>query len=187
MPTLTLLVLAVGLAMDATAVALASGMSVPRVRAGEALRLAFLFGLFQALMPLIGWALGVRFLALIETWDHWVVFVVLGLLGARMIHEAFGEEDPDVPRRDPFALAPLVAMAFATSIDALAAGLTLPVLAVPIAAAVVCIGLVTFVLCLAGVKLAHVASAHLGRKLDAVGGFVLIGLGVKTLVEHLSV
>jgi len=181
---LELVVVAVALAADAFAVALAQGTRMRRPTWRETARVAVLFGLFQALMPLIGWALGVRFLALIATWDHWVVFAVLALLGARMIHEAFGEEEPGVPRRDPFALAPLVAMAFATSIDALAAGLTLPVLEVPVGAAVACIGLVTFALCLVGVKLAHVASAHLGRKLDALGGFVLIGLGVKILLEH---
>ncbi|NMO14602.1 manganese efflux pump [Pyxidicoccus fallax] len=201
MAMLDLLLLALGLSMDATAVSVASSLAAPRVRARDALLLSFLFGLFQAVMPVIGWAVGAQFAAAIADWDHWLAFVLLGGIGAKMLHEAYTHRHPgtdaadkedarkanEAPgERDPFHLGRLVIMAFATSIDALAAGVTLPVLDVHIATAAAIIGGITFALCLLGVSVGRRFGDALEGKLDIVGGLVLIGLGVKTLVEHLS-
>lgn len=195
MPLMTLLLLALGLAMDATAVSIASALAAPRVRARDAFLLSFLFGLFQALMPVIGWAVGAQFANAIAAWDHWLAFVLLGGIGAKMLHEAYSHRHPGTEAaekageaaaaRDPFHLGRLVVMAFATSIDALAAGVTLPSLGVDIVTAATIIGAVTFVLCLLGVGVARRLGDWLEGKLDIVGGVVLIGLGIKTLLEHL--
>jgi putative Mn2+ efflux pump MntP len=195
MSVMTLLALALGLAMDATAVSIASALAAPRVRARDGLLLAFLFGLFQALMPVIGWAVGVQFAEEITAWDHWLAFLLLGGIGAKMLHEAFTHHHPGVPdaprpdapppERNPFHPGRLLLMALATSIDALAAGVTLPVLDVRLALAAAIIGGVTFVLCLLGVSVGRRFGEPLEGKLDALGGLVLIGLGTKTLLEHL--
>jgi manganese efflux pump family protein len=197
MSMMTLLLLALGLAMDAMAVSIASALAAPRVRARDALLLSFMFGLFQAVMPVTGWAVGAQFAESIDAWDHWLIFVLLGGIGVKMIHEAFTHHHagvPDAPRageaprpdRNPFHLGRLMLMALATSIDALAAGVTLPLLEVRIATAAAVIGVVTFVLCLLGVSLGRRFGEPLEGKLDIIGGLVLIGLGTKTLLEHLS-
>ena len=196
MPLMNLMLLAVGLAMDATAVSIASALATPRVRARDALLISFLFGLFQAVMPVIGWAVGAQFAHAIAAWDHWLAFVLLGGIGAKMLHEAYTHRHPGTGAADkaekasngknPFHLVRLVIMAFATSIDALAAGVTLPVLEVHIAMAAGIIGGVTFALCLVGVSVARRFGEALEGRLDIVGGVVLIGLGVKTVIEHLS-
>jgi len=197
MPVMTLLLLAMGLAMDAMAVSIASALAAPRVRPRDALLLAFMFGLFQALMPVIGWAVGSQFDEYISAWDHWLVFVLLGGIGAKMIHEAFthhhagvpdalGAGEAPRPERNPFRLGRLMLMALATSIDALAAGVTLPLLEVRLVAAAAVIGGVTFALCLLGVSIGRRFGEPLEGKLDIVGGVVLIGLGTKTLIEHLG-
>lgn len=187
----SLVLLALGLSMDATAVAMTSGFTAPRVRPRDALLLALLFGLSQGVMPLIGWAAGVQFSQSLRDWDHWVAFVLLGGIGAKMLHDALRYEEhaasaaPKDPR-SPFDLHMLVLLALATSIDALVAGLTLPLLEVPPLAAAAFIGGTTFVLSLAGVETGRRFGDRLGKKLDVVGGLVLIGLGLKTLIEHLS-
>jgi manganese efflux pump family protein len=196
MSVMTLLLLALGLAMDATAVSIASALATPRVRARDALLLSFLFGLFQAVMPVIGWALGNQFADAISAWDHWLTFVLLGGIGAKMIHEAFTHHHPGapdapkegekLPERNPFHLGTLTLMALATSIDALAAGVTLPLLEIRLVTAAAVIGGVTFALCLLGVSVGRRFGEPLEGKLDIVGGVVLIGIGVKTLIEHLS-
>ncbi|MCI0572605.1 MAG: manganese efflux pump MntP family protein [Myxococcaceae bacterium] len=194
MSVISLFVLAVGLAMDATAVAAASAFAAPRVRVRDALLLATAFGGAQALMPALGWWVGARFAAYVQAWDHWLIFVLLAGIGGKMIHEALSHRKQSAEeharelakRRDAFHPATLAVMALATSIDALAAGVTLPLLGFPVGAAVACIGLVTFALCLGGVAAGRRFGEHLGEKLDVLGGVVLIGLGVKTLVQHLS-
>lgn len=185
--------LSVGLAMDATAVAAAKGFGAAKLRVVDATKMALLFGAFQAGMPVVGWAIGARFAKVIEAWDHWIAFVLLGGVGAKMIFEvargdaelssegAAGSADDD-----SFAWWPLVVLAVATSIDALVAGLTLPLLSVPIAAAAATIGLTTAVLSAGGAYLGRRLGARIGRKLDVVGGLLLIGLGTKILIEHLT-
>ena len=182
-----LLLLALGLAMDATAVAGTRGLASKRVRSRDALLVALFFGGSQAAMPAIGWALGATFAARIMGWGHWVTFVVLGGIGAKMIHEAMkaGPEDAEVvATADVFGLKVLALLALATSIDALAAGVPLALSNASIVRACLVIGAVTAALSFAGVYVGHRFGARFGKRLEVAGGLVLIGLGVKSLVDH---
>ena len=178
---LSLSALAVGLAMDAMAVAVAEG-AARRSRAGHALVVGAAFGAAQGVMPLIGWAIGIAFLALVQSIDHWIALVLLGFLGARMIREARRGE-PEGASRALAGLA-LVGAAVATSIDALAAGITLPTLGLPVALACAVIGLVTAILSAIGVGVGVAAGRHVGKWAETIGGVVLIGLGLKIFVHH---
>jgi putative Mn2+ efflux pump MntP len=184
----SLLVLSVGVAMDATAVAAARGLAAPILRWQNAVAMALCFGAFQALMPLIGWALGARFGGMIAAWDHWFVAGVLGAIGIKMLYEARAEPmdtDPEERERDLFAWRALLALAIATSIDALAVGVTLPMLGAELAPAIATIGCITAGFSFAGVYAGRRFGAALGRRLDRFGGVVLILIGVKVLIEHL--
>lgn len=187
----TLVILAVGLAMDASAVAAARGLLLARVELRHVLLIALFFGGFQGLMPAIGYVLGATVGKWIQAWDHWIVFVLLGGLGIRMLREAFqqpSEAEMGAAMRgsgDPFALPVLVTLAFATSIDALAAGITLPLLDASLMSSCATIGVITACLSVLGLFVGRRFGATLGRKLDVVGGLALIGLGTKTLIEHL--
>ncbi|HUM13186.1 MAG TPA: manganese efflux pump MntP family protein [Myxococcaceae bacterium] len=182
-----ILALSVGLAMDAAAVSAARGMAVPAVRLRHAVRVALFFGGFQALMPVVGWLVGARVGPLVEAWDHWIAFVLLGAIGAKMLWEARGSKEDARPRSEAevFGFRVMLVLAVATSIDALAVGITLPMLDAPFALSVITIGVTTAVLCVAALVAGRRAGAMLGRRLDMLGGVILIGLGVKILVEHL--
>jgi putative Mn2+ efflux pump MntP len=184
MPFAELLVLAVALAMDAMAVAGAQGLAAEKVRARNALLVAAFFGGAQAAMPAIGWALGSTLAARIMGWGHWVTFVVLAGIGAKMIHEALEAPDEKKDKARPFGLKVLFLLAIATSIDALAAGIALAVRGVDIVRACTTIGVVTAVLSFAGVFIGHRFGTRFGKRLDVFGGVVLIGLAIKVLVEH---
>lgn len=177
---LSLLILALALAMDAFAVSLAQG-AAGRMHVGQALVLALAFGLAQGVMPLIGWALGAALGGWFAAVDHWVAFGLLSILGVNMIRasRADTEADPSLKGWHLFAAA------IATSIDAAVAGITLPLLGVPIALACATIGGVTAVLCFGGA----LGGSHAGRRLEGraeiLSGVILIGLGVKILLEHL--
>lgn len=177
--------LAVGLAMDAVAVALVQG-TVGERSGWRAARLGLIFGLAQGLMPLLGWGLGIAFAGIIEAYDHWVAFVLLTFLGGRMLLEAarneHGETDTAGSRR--FDIAALLTAAFATSIDAAAAGLTLPTLAAPIVISCVVIGGVTAVLCTIAYLLGSRTPPGSRKAAEVFGGLILIGLGVKIVIDH---
>lgn len=179
--TWTLGALAVALAMDATAAAACHGLTARGARTGASLALAF--GIFQSAMTLGGWALGSLVGRWIEAWDHWIAFALLGAIGAKMLHDAYTGEPGE---RRALTLLTLLALAFATSVDALAAGVTLPALGVPIAASIVTIGVVTGVLSGAGFAAGRQLGAAIGPRLEMLGGVVLIALGAKILIEHLS-
>jgi putative Mn2+ efflux pump MntP len=190
----SLVVLAVGLAMDAAAVAAARGLLLARIQLRHVLLIALFFGGFQALMPMLGYALGASVGKWIEAWDHWLVFLLLGGLGIRMLREAFaksppGSDDTDAAairgNADPFALPVLLTLALATSVDALAAGITLPLMGASLLSSSAAIGVITACLSVIGLFVGRHFGAALGRKLDVVGGLALIGLGIKTLIEHL--
>lgn len=184
-----LLTLAVALAMDATAVAAARGLAARRLRTRHVLEVAVCFGGFQALMPLLGYVVGDRFGHHVAAWDHYVAFVLLGGLGLKMLHEARGAgEDADaLPHDDAVLFAPrtLVLLGIATSVDAFAAGLTLPMLGVPLVTSIATIGATTALLSALGLHLGRRFGRMVGPRLDAFGGVVLIGLGTKILIEHL--
>ncbi len=179
---LELLLFAVGLSMDAFAVSVCKGLSVRRLKPRHLLLAGAYFGGFQALMPLAGWLLGRQFESLIKSIDHWIAFVLLVLIGANMIRESFGEEET---LNDSFSFKVMLPLAVATSIDALAVGVTFAFLDVQIVPAILLIGATTFVLSAAGVKIGNVFGAKYRAKAEFAGGVILILLGIKILIEHL--
>jgi putative Mn2+ efflux pump MntP len=183
----SILLLAFGLAMDAAAVSAARGLATPQVRARHALLVAVFFGGFQALMPVLGWILGRRLGPAVAAWDHWIAFVLLVGIGAKMLWEARASAAAVAAEpRDLFASREMFVLAIATSIDAFAVGVMLPMLDAPLLLSLVTIGVVTALLSVFGLYAGRHFGAMLGRRLDAVGGLVLVGLGIKILVEHLS-
>ncbi len=177
-----LFLIAVSLSMDAFAVSVCKGLSVGRPQLRHCLSCGIWFGLFQALMPLLGWLLGVRFQGLIVSVDHWVAFVLLGLIGFNMVRESRGGEAEELDCSfSPRAMLPL---AVATSIDALAVGITFAFLQVDILPAVIFIGVTTFALSFAGVRMGSVFGSRYRSRAELAGGLVLIGMGLKILLEH---
>jgi len=184
MPIWEVLVVAVGLSMDAVAVALAASAS-NRARGARALfRLSFHFGLFQFLMPVIGWLIGSTVAPHIASFDHWIAFALLAFVGVRMIRAALGGGEEDLGR-DPSRGATLLMLSVATSIDALAIGLTLAMIGDGIWVASVVIGIVTASLTSLAVVLGARVGRTVGARMEIVGGLALIAIGVKILVEHL--
>lgn len=176
--------LAVGLSMDAFAVSVCKGLALRRVGAKECLTAGIWFGAFQALMPLIGYFLGAAFAEKITAVDHWIAFALLGLIGANMIREAFGEAEGMNSTMTPAVMLPL---AVATSIDALAVGVTFALLTIRILPAVLTIGAITCALSALGVKLGSVFGARWRSRAELAGGIILILLGTKILLEHLGI
>lgn len=181
-----LMVIAVGLSMDAFAVSVCKGLSVKKARLRHALCVGLYFGAFQALMPLLGYFLGEAFEQYIQQFDHWIAFVLLSLIGINMIRESFQGEAEEL--NDSFSVRTMIPLAIATSIDALATGVTFAVLPdVQIWAAVGLIGVTTFLLSAAGLKIGNVFGAKYKSKAELFGGCVLVLMGVKILLEHLGV
>jgi putative Mn2+ efflux pump MntP len=183
---LTLLGIAIGLAMDAFAVAIGAGLQLCQVTNRQKFRLAWHFGLFQAFMPVLGWLAGLTLVEYIEPVDHWIAFGLLAVIGGKMIYEALKHQEQEVDRCDPTKGWSLVLLSIATSIDALAVGLSLAVLGVDIWFPAIVIGIVAGVLTIVGLELGTRFGALLGRRMEVVGGLILIGIGVKILVEHLT-
>ncbi|MCQ2523591.1 MAG: manganese efflux pump MntP family protein [Lachnospiraceae bacterium] len=180
-----LFLIAVGLSMDAFAVSICKGLSVSKLKPKHMLITGLYFGGFQALMPFIGWLLGIKFQSLIESVDHWIAFVLLGLIGANMIREALGDDDDK--QNDLFTFKAMLPLAIATSIDALAIGVAFAFLNVQIGWAVLFIGIITFTLSAIGVKIGNLFGSKFEKPAEIVGGIVLILLGVKILLEHLGI
>ena len=185
MNLLTLLGIAVGLAMDAFAVAIGIGLNAQEVGLRKTLRLAWHFGLFQALMPIVGWLAGLSVERWISGIDHWVAFGLLAAIGGHMIYEALHGDEEAKASRDPTRGASLVVLSVATSIDALAVGLSLALLGVEIWWPAVVIGAVAFAFTALGLHLGRRFGSLLGRRMEIVGGLILIGIGVKILADHL--
>lgn len=179
------------LAMDAFAVSVSAGICVADLRFKYALRTAFAFGLFQFAMPLLGYALGTGFAGAIRGWDHWLAFGLLALVGAKMIKESFGIRDEascsedDLKKKNVLDLRTLLVLAVATSLDALAVGVSYSVIGAPIWLAAGIIGVVTFALCLIGCEFGKRIGARFERWAEVAGGLALIGIGAKILLEHL--
>lgn len=183
MSIIELFILAVGLSMDAFAVSICKGLSVSRLRPRHAIIAGAWFGGFQALMPLIGWALGRQFESFIKSVDHWIAFALLAVIGANMIREALKNEEEEL--NDSFSFKVMLPLAIATSIDALAVGVTFAFLSVSIVPAILLIGVTTFAFSAAGIKIGNVFGAKYKSKAEFVGGVILILLGIKILIEHL--
>ena len=183
----TLLVIAVGLGMDAFAVAVAAGVKLCRVTWRQAGRMALAFGGFQFAMPLLGWLGGQTVTGVLRAMDHWVAFGLLVIIGVKMMIEAWRGDTEKVSDRNPADSRILLVLAIATSLDALAVGLSLCVLDQPIVAPSLVIGLVTFCLCYAGVYVGRRFGHIFERKAELLGGLILVGIGVKILFDHIGV
>lgn len=186
MNTPELLLTAVALAMDAFAVSIASGCTLKCVSKRQAFRMSFHFGLFQALMPIIGWYLGVAVHGFVESYAPWIAFGLLCYIGVNMIREAFGDDEEDACKCDPTTGMTLVMLSVATSIDALAVGLSLAMLGVSVWWPALVIGLVASAFTLVGLYLGETAAKakRLGHFAEVLGGLVLLGIGVNILREH---
>jgi putative Mn2+ efflux pump MntP len=184
MDFLSILLIALGLAMDAFAVALGVGTTRKHVWFRPGFRLSFHFGLFQFLMPVIGWTLGTTVVQFIASYDHWIAFGLLAYVGVRMIKESFGEGD-NQNSSDPTRKGMLVMLAVATSIDAFAVGLSLAMLKIPILYPSIVIGVVAAAMTVVGLALGHQLGSKFGKRMELVGGLVLIGIGLRVLITHL--
>lgn len=179
-----LVALALALAADAFAVALCQGATV-RTGLRGAVRIGTAFGAAQALMPLLGWGAGIAFATIIRDVDHWVAFGLLTLLGVRTLREGLSGEATGCEPSPSLSGWTLFGAAFATSIDAAAAGITLPTLGAPVLLACAVIGIVTLLACTGGVFLGAAGGARLGKRAEIIGGLALIAIGTKILVEHI--
>ena len=184
MSLIEILLLAVGLSMDAMAVSLCAGAAgfAPTLR--PALRIAFHFGFFQGAMPVLGWLAGSTIAPLVEQFDHWLAFLLLAFVAVRMFRSGTVDDPPD-PSCDPTRGSTLVLLSIATSIDALAVGFSLALLSTPILIPCLAIGLVTFLLSYAAARLGGRINLRFGKRIEILGGVVLLCIGLRILIEHL--
>lgn len=184
MDFVSIILIALGLAMDAFAVSIASGVTIKNIKAKHALKIGLFFGAFQAIMPVIGWLAGLSLKNFISSFDHWVVFGILCFIGAKMIYEStkLKEEKQD---NDPLNGFVLLILAIATSIDALAVGISFAFLKIAIFTPVLVIGGITFILSFCGVYIGDRLGHFFESKIEVLGGIILIGIGTKILLEHI--
>ena len=185
MTLFTLFTIALGLSMDAFAVAICKGLAMNKITFRKSLIVGLWFGGFQGLMPLFGYLLGVQFKDSITAIDHWIAFILLGLIGFNMIREALSKEEEKTS--DSLAFKDMLVLAIATSIDALAVGVTFAFLQVNIVPAICFIGVITFTLSIAGVKIGNVFGVRYKSKAELAGGIILILMGTKILLEHMEI
>ncbi len=186
MGVLAIIMIAIGLAMDAFSVAICKGLSMKKFDMKKALIIGSYFGIFQGIMPVIGFLLGSSFSTIIEKYDHWIAFALLVLIGINMIREAFGKED-DESTNDSVDFKSMIWLAIATSIDALTVGITFSFLNVNILFAALMIGVITFILSVLGVLIGNKFGSKYEKKAQIVGGIILILMGIKILIEHLGI
>lgn len=184
MTWIELIIIAVGVSMDAFAVSICKGLSVRRLRPGYMMSAALWFGGFQALMPLIGYFVGISFTDFVADVDHWIAFVLLGIIGGKMMKEAFQKEE-DCECNPDFSVRTMALLAVATSIDALAVGVSLAFLRADIWMSILIIGLMTGAFSALGVLLGNLFGNRFKSKAEFAGGFILVGIGIKILLEHL--
>lgn len=185
MGILSIIVIAIGLAMDAFAVAICKGLSMKKMSWKKGLIVGAYFGFFQGLMPLIGYLLGIGFHEKVSQVDHWFAFILLFAIGINMLKEVFSNEEDC--KNDNVNFKEMVVLAIATSIDALAVGITMAFLDVNIIVAVLAIGIITFAISVLGVKIGNIFGDKYEKKAEFVGGVILILMGTKILLEHLGV
>ena len=183
MGIIEIILIGISLAMDAFAVAICKGLSMKKMEWKKAIIVGLYFGIFQGLMPLIGYMLGVGFESRIESFDHWIAFILLGFIGINMIKDSFKENDKSADDKIDFKT--MFILGLATSIDALAVGITFAFLNVNMIIAINCIGIITFLLCIIGVKIGNVFGDKYKKKAEIAGGTILILMGLKILLEHI--
>ncbi len=186
MGVFSIFLIAIGLNFDSLAVSISAGLVVKNIRFNQAAKIAFVFAVFQGLMPFIGWFLGLQVRDLIKDYDHWIAFTLLFIIGARMIHESLKKEE-DKKTLNPLKLFVMISMAIATSIDALVVGVSLAFTEVNIIITIAIVGISTFLVSMLGMLLGKKAGSMFGKKMEIVGGIILIGIGVKILFEHLGI
>ncbi len=186
MDIITILGIAVGLAMDAFSVCVAAGAAIKKLDAGHYFRLSFHFGLFQFLMPVVGYFAGNAVARVISDWDHWIVLVILAFLGGKMLWESFKKDKEDDESKDPSRGMTLVMLSLATSVDAAAVGFSFSALGVAVLFPAIVIGLVCAGFSSIGILIGRGLGDVIGKWAERLGGLVLIGIGVKILIEHLS-
>lgn len=177
-----LVIIAIGLSMDAFAVSIGKGLSLRQIKLRHVLSVGVWFGGFQALMPLIGYLLGTTFTAVVSDFDHWIAFFLLGIIGLNMIRDSFSKEEDK--HDDDFSFRTMLMLAVATSIDALAVGVSFAFLCVDLWASVALIGMITFAFSAVGLKIGNIFGNKYKSKAEFTGGVVLVLMGVKILVEH---
>ncbi len=187
MGIIELVLIAVGLSMDAFAVSVCKGIKITKLKYSHIFVIALFFGVFQMLMPLLGWLLGKQFEEYIVSFDHWIAFVLLAFIGGKMLFEAFRGREEETVGTDSLDLKELTVLAVATSIDALAVGITFAFMKVSILPSVSLIGVTTFLFCSVGVFIGHRFGAVFGNKSEIFGGIILILIGLKILLEHLGI
>jgi len=179
-----IILIAVGLSMDAFAVSITLGLSVEKPKAKEIITPGVFFGFFQALMPIIGYFAGINFAGKIQEFEHWVAFVLLGIIGGNMIRESLSKKE-EKANEDSFQFIKMLVLAIATSIDALAIGVTFAFFKINIFKAAIIIGSITFIISMAGVKIGNIFGTKFKSKAEFIGGAVLVLLGIKIVIEHL--
>jgi putative Mn2+ efflux pump MntP len=203
MDILSIILIGIGLSMDAFAVSVTNGILISNLKMRQALKIGLYFGAFQALMPIAGWLAGFRFQNYIVSVDHWIAFILLALIGGKMLHEALQpevEDDSSIEAMcevavsnqgtvcdQPITAGRLLVLAVATSIDALAVGISFACLGVSIAQSAAIIGLITLVICTAGVYIGNRFGSLMKKKAEIAGGVILIAIGLKILLEHLNI
>jgi len=182
MDLVTIYLVAIGLTFDSLAVSVSTGLIVSEIRFWMACKIAFLFALFQGSMPLIGWILGIQVKGLIVDFDHWLAFILLSAIGAKMIYESF---KPEKREFDPTKFVVAAGLAIATSIDALVVGVSFAFVEINIILSSMIIGTMTFLVSMTGILIGKKTSGFYGSKIEFLGGVILIGIGIKILIEHL--
>ena len=185
MGAIEILLISIGLAMDAFAVSVCKGLAMKKMSWKKAIIIGLYFGIFQAVMPVIGYFLGTTFERFITYVDHWVAFILLVGIGINMVKEAFDKESEN--RNDNVDMKTMLVLSIATSIDALAIGITFACLKIHIVMPVITIGLITFIISVIGVKIGNRFGDKYGKKAEIMGGVILILLGIKILLEHLGI
>ena len=183
MELLEIIIIAIGLSMDAFAVSIGKGLSVAKSKLSYYLKVGLWFGGFQALMPLIGYLLGTSFADAVAEFDHWIAFALLAIIGGNMIKEAVGNDDDEESNAD-FSIKALFVLAVATSIDALAAGVSFAFLKTDIISSIIIIGITTFLFSIVGFKIGIIFGNRYKKRAELVGGVILITIGLKILIEH---
>lgn len=181
---INLVLISISLAIDCLAVSIAGGATATKPKITNAIKVGLSFGFFQAIMPLIGWAIGFSFRSLIENVDHWIAFSLLLIIGIKMLYEAF-KKSPQNNKTDITRIPTLLLLSIATSIDALVVGISLSILDISIYLSILIIGLFAFTFSISGYYLGHRIGKFIGNKVEIIGGIILIGIGIKILIEHL--
>lgn len=183
MDLITIILIAIGLSMDSLAVSIASGVTIKYFKLKNVFKIAIFLAMFQGLMPVVGWAAGIGFKQYIESYDHWIAFLLLSFLGVKMIVD--GNKEDEKNPCNPLKMAVLIGLSIATSIDALAVGVSFAFLNISIITPVLIIGLTTFLVSVSGLYLGIKIGAKYDFKIELIGGIILIGIGIKILIEHI--